>query len=94
MVHCSSSSQLALTLHLLEAAFSSRPSLALLLIDSISAFYWLDRAEGGASGAKHEERLSQCSHLLARLLRYRGPRRATSSGPDNPCTLCSARSIP
>ncbi|CAF96327.1 unnamed protein product, partial [Tetraodon nigroviridis] len=69
VVHCSSSSQLLLTLHLLETSLSSRPGLALLLIDSISAFYWLDRSEGGASIAKQEEKLSKCSHLLARLLR-------------------------
>lgn len=70
VVHCSSSSQLVLTLHLLEASFLSRPGLALLLIDSISAFYWLDRSEGGGSAARQEEKLSKCSLLLARLLRY------------------------
>lgn len=73
VVHCSSSAQLLLTLHLLETSLSSRPSLALLLIDSISAFYWLDRSEGGASFAKQEENLSKCSDLLARLLRYCWP---------------------
>lgn len=69
VVHCSSSSQLLLTLHSLETSFSSRPALALLLIDSISAFYWLDRGEGGASYAKQEEKLSKCAELLGRLLR-------------------------
>ncbi|TWW70564.1 DNA repair protein XRCC2 X-ray repair cross-complementing protein 2 [Takifugu flavidus] len=70
VVHCSSSSQLVLTLHLLETSFLSRPGLALLLIDSISAFYWLDRSEGGGSTTKQEEKLSKCSLLLARLLRW------------------------
>ncbi|XP_023255641.1 DNA repair protein XRCC2-like [Seriola lalandi dorsalis] len=70
VVHCSSSSQLLLTLHFLETSLSSRPSLALLLIDSISAFYWLDRCEGGASLTKQEEKLSKCSELLGRLLRW------------------------
>lgn len=79
VVHCSSSSQLLLTLHFLETSLSSRPGLALLLIDSISAFYWLDRSEGGASIAKQEEKLSKCSDLLARLLRYCCS--AGSSGP-------------
>lgn len=69
VVNCSSSSQLLLTLHYLETTLSSRPSVALLLIDSISAFYWLDRSEGGASVSKQEEKLSRCSELLARLLR-------------------------
>lgn len=70
VVHCSSSSQLLLTLHFLETSLVSRPSLALLFIDSISAFYWQDRYEGGASGSKQEERLSSCAALLARLLRW------------------------
>uniref|UniRef100_UPI0037E8E852 DNA repair protein XRCC2 n=1 Tax=Semicossyphus pulcher TaxID=241346 RepID=UPI0037E8E852 len=69
VVHCSSSSQLLLTLHFLETTLSSRPGLALLLIDSISAFYWLDRSEGGASLTKQEEKLSKCAELLGRLLR-------------------------
>ncbi|XP_016887263.1 DNA repair protein XRCC2 isoform X2 [Cynoglossus semilaevis] len=69
VVHCSSSAQLLLTLHFLENSFSSRPSLELLLIDSISAFYWLDRCEGGPSFSKQEEKLSKCSDLLSRLLR-------------------------
>uniref|UniRef100_H2V6J4 RecA family profile 1 domain-containing protein n=1 Tax=Takifugu rubripes TaxID=31033 RepID=H2V6J4_TAKRU len=68
VVHCSSSSQLVLTLHLLETSFLSRPGLALLLIDSISAFYWLDRSEGGGSTTKQEEKLSKCSLLLRPLV--------------------------
>ncbi|KAM4718695.1 DNA repair protein XRCC2 [Anableps anableps] len=91
VVHCYSSSQLLLTLHFLETALSSRPSAALILIDSISAFYWLDRSEGGASVAKQEERLSRCSELLGRLLRdYRitifatcHTIRKSSSGPSS-----------
>ncbi|CAK6981067.1 DNA repair protein XRCC2 [Scomber scombrus] len=69
VVHCSSSSQLLLTLHFLETTVSSRPGMALLLIDSISAFYWLDRYEGGPGISKQEEKLSKCSELLGRLLR-------------------------
>ncbi|CAB1432005.1 unnamed protein product [Pleuronectes platessa] len=69
VVHCSSSSQLLLPLHFLENSFSRLPGLALLLIDNISAFYWLDRCEGGASFAKQEDKLSKCSELLGRLLR-------------------------
>ncbi|XP_034021218.1 DNA repair protein XRCC2 [Thalassophryne amazonica] len=69
VVHCSSSAELLLTLHFLETSFSSRPSLAVLLIDSISAFYWLDRFEGGASITRQEEKLIKCVELLARLLR-------------------------
>uniref|UniRef100_A0A3Q2PB73 RecA family profile 1 domain-containing protein n=1 Tax=Fundulus heteroclitus TaxID=8078 RepID=A0A3Q2PB73_FUNHE len=67
VVHCCSSSQLLLTFHFLETTLSSRPSVALLLIDSISAFYWPDRSEGGASVTRQEEKLSKCSELMARL---------------------------
>ncbi|XP_072235123.1 DNA repair protein XRCC2 [Leuresthes tenuis] len=92
VVHCSSSSQLLLTLHFLETTLSLRPGLALLVIDSMSAFYWLDRCEVGASVAKQEERLSKCAELLGRLLRdYRFTILATChairgsySGPDRP----------
>uniref|UniRef100_A0A3Q3NBZ6 RecA family profile 1 domain-containing protein n=1 Tax=Labrus bergylta TaxID=56723 RepID=A0A3Q3NBZ6_9LABR len=92
VVHCSSSAQLLLTLHFLETTLSSRPGLALLLIDSISAFYWLDRSEGGASFSRQEERLSKCAELLGRLLRdYRitvfatchAIRRRSHSGPPS-----------
>ncbi|XP_055086040.1 DNA repair protein XRCC2 [Periophthalmus magnuspinnatus] len=69
VLHCSSSSQLLLTLHFLETSFASRPDQSLLLIDSISAFYWLDRAEGRTSYSKQEEKLNKCSELLGRLLR-------------------------
>ena len=47
----------------------SRPKLSLLIIDSISAFYWMDRSGGGDSVAKQEVTLRKCSELLARLLR-------------------------
>ena len=69
VVHCGSSSQLLLTLHYLETSLSSRPGLSLLLIDSISAFYWLDRCGGGESAARQEDKLTKCSELLSRLLR-------------------------
>ncbi|XP_056440064.1 DNA repair protein XRCC2 [Gadus chalcogrammus] len=69
VVHCGSSSQLLLTLHYLETSLSSRPGLSLLLIDSISAFYWLDRCGGGESAARQEDKLTKCSKLLSRLLR-------------------------
>ncbi|KAM3593040.1 uncharacterized protein V6R79_004951 [Siganus canaliculatus] len=103
VVHCSSSSQLLLTLHFLETSLSSRPELALLLIDSVSAFYWLDRGEGGASVARQEEKLSQVVSLLGRLLRdYRitvfaschairrrsGPSSSASSSEEDRPFLC------
>ncbi|XP_070708936.1 DNA repair protein XRCC2 isoform X2 [Pempheris klunzingeri] len=93
VVHCSCSSQLLLTLHFLETSLSSRPGLALLLIDSVSAFYWLDRCEGGASFAKQEEKLGKCAELLGRLLRdYRITVFATCHAIRKSCSGSSSSS--
>eukprot|EP00106_Octopus_bimaculoides_P017603 XP_014785045.1 PREDICTED: DNA repair protein XRCC2-like [Octopus bimaculoides] len=43
VVYCSSSWQLFLTLHSLEYQLTTDASYSLLVIDSISTFYWLDR---------------------------------------------------
>lgn len=85
VVRCSSSSQLLLTLHFLETTLCSRPSLALLLIDSISTFYWSDRSEGGANVSRQEEKLSKSSELLGRLLRWVTRSDHRSSGGSNRC---------
>ncbi|XP_077480292.1 DNA repair protein XRCC2 isoform X2 [Stigmatopora argus] len=69
VAHCRSSRELLFTLHALEARLVSESGPALLLLDSASAFYWLDRGEGGASVTKGEEKLSRSSRLLGRLLR-------------------------
>ncbi|XP_027860839.1 DNA repair protein XRCC2 isoform X2 [Xiphophorus couchianus] len=81
VVRCSSSSELLLTLHFLETTLSSRPKAALLLIDSISAFYWSDRSEGGASVAKQEEKLSRDYRIT--IFATCHPIRRTSSGPPS-----------
>ncbi|KAB5587220.1 hypothetical protein PHYPO_G00010590 [Pangasianodon hypophthalmus] len=72
VLHCSSSIQLLLTLHYLEGILCSRPALCLLVIDSISAFYWIDRANGGDSLARQEANLRKCTEILDRLRRDYG----------------------
>ncbi|TSK28311.1 DNA repair protein XRCC2 [Bagarius yarrelli] len=72
VLHCSSSVQLLLTLHYLEATLCSRPALCLLVIDSISAFYWIDRANGGDSLVRQEANLRKCTEMLDRLRRDYG----------------------
>ncbi|KAJ8385075.1 hypothetical protein AAFF_G00192960 [Aldrovandia affinis] len=69
VIHCSSAVQLLLTLHYLEGLFCSRPSLSALILDSVSAFYWVDRANGGDSLALQESNLRKCTKILERLLR-------------------------
>ncbi|XP_021492565.1 DNA repair protein XRCC2 [Meriones unguiculatus] len=68
LAYCSSSMQLLLTLHSLEALFCSHPSLCLLIVDSLSAFYWTDRVSGGDSVALQESTLRKCAQLLERLV--------------------------
>nr|XP_060639446.1 DNA repair protein XRCC2 [Anolis sagrei ordinatus] len=69
LVNCSSSSQLLLTLYSLENMFCSHPSLCLLIIDSISAFYWIDRVNGGESISLQEANLRRCAQFLEKLVR-------------------------
>ncbi|XP_006634583.2 DNA repair protein XRCC2 [Lepisosteus oculatus] len=69
VVHCTSTVHLLLTLHYVENMFCSRPALCLLVIDSISAFYWIDRSNGGESVTQQESNLGKCSAFLEKLLR-------------------------
>ncbi|KAI5630550.1 DNA repair protein XRCC2, partial [Silurus asotus] len=72
VLHCSSSVQLLLTLHYLEGVVCSRPALCLLVIDSISAFFWIDHANGGDSLTRQEANLRKCTEILDRLRRDYG----------------------
>ena len=54
LVQCSSSLNLIKTLTYLEKLFVENPDISLLMIDSISEFYWTDRAIGGTSRYEHE----------------------------------------
>ncbi|XP_037691691.1 DNA repair protein XRCC2 [Choloepus didactylus] len=68
LVYCSSSTQLLLTLYSLETMFCSHPSLCLLILDSLSAFYWIDRVNGGESVNLQESILKKCSLFLEKLV--------------------------
>ncbi|KAM5157744.1 DNA repair protein XRCC2 [Mantella aurantiaca] len=69
LVCCSSSIQLLLTLYSLENMFCSHPTLCLLIIDSLSSFYWMDRNNGGDSIARQESNIRKCIELLDKLLK-------------------------
>ncbi|XP_037242902.1 DNA repair protein XRCC2 isoform X2 [Falco rusticolus] len=69
LVNCSSSTQLLLTLYSLENMFCTHPSLCLLILDSISAFYWIDRSNGGESVNLQEMNLKKCANFLEKLVR-------------------------
>lgn len=68
LVHCNSSSHLLITLYSLETFISNNPNISVLMIDSISAFYWLDKATGGESTSMQELRLRQISDYLSKLV--------------------------
>ncbi|XP_019510983.1 PREDICTED: DNA repair protein XRCC2 isoform X2 [Hipposideros armiger] len=98
LVHCSSSTQLLLTLYSLESTFCSHPSLCLLIVDSLSAFYWIDRANGGESVNLQESTLKKCSQLLEKLvIAYRlvlfattqSIMQKTSDAAEGPCSAFS-----
>uniref|UniRef100_A0A8C4KPJ5 X-ray repair cross complementing 2 n=1 Tax=Dromaius novaehollandiae TaxID=8790 RepID=A0A8C4KPJ5_DRONO len=69
LVNCNSSTQLLLTLYSLENMFCTHPSLCLLVVDSISAFYWIDRSNGGESFSLQEINLKKCAEFLEKLVR-------------------------
>ncbi|XP_063159435.1 DNA repair protein XRCC2 [Candoia aspera] len=69
LINCHSSSQLLLTLYSLESTFCSHPSLSFLIIDSISAFYWIDRANGGENLGLQEANLKRCARFLRKLVK-------------------------
>lgn len=54
IVHCNSSIQLLATVLLLENLLAAKPEVGVFMIDSLSAFYWLDRCSGGES-LSHQE---------------------------------------
>lgn len=68
LVYCSNSTQLLLTLYSLETVFCSHPSFCLLILDSLSAFYWIDRVNGGESVNLQESTLKKCSQFLEKLV--------------------------
>ncbi|XP_062048873.1 DNA repair protein XRCC2 isoform X2 [Lepus europaeus] len=96
LVYCSSSTQLLLTLYSLETMFCSHPSLCLLILDSLSVFYWIDRVNGGESVNLQESTLKKCSQFLKKLVdQYRLVLFATtqsimqkaSNSPEEPSTF-------
>ena len=67
IVQCNSSIELLATLESLDYVLSERPEICLLMIDSIVAFYWLDKCNGGDS-IYEQERYQR--RLVALLKKY------------------------
>ena len=54
IAHCNSSIQMLATVLSLENLLAAKPEVGVFMIDSLSAFYWLDRCSGGES-LSHQE---------------------------------------
>ena len=68
LVQCSDSSQFLMTLHQLENLILNEPGISAVLIDSLSAFYWLDRFNGGESIANQEANMKLSVATLSKLV--------------------------
>lgn len=54
IAHCNSSIELLATVLSLENLLVAKPEVGVFMIDSLSAFYWLDRCSGGESQSNQE----------------------------------------
>ncbi|XP_069120569.1 DNA repair protein XRCC2-like [Argopecten irradians] len=68
VMQCKSSSQLLATLHSVENNISTNPDICVIMIDSISAFYWLDRCNGGESKMAQEHIMNLIVDILSHLV--------------------------
>ncbi|KAK3592793.1 hypothetical protein CHS0354_009237 [Potamilus streckersoni] len=68
IIRCTSSTQLIITLHSLESFICSNPNISVIMIDSISAFYWVDRCNGGESFAMQEVNMRLACEELSKLV--------------------------
>ncbi|XP_060065741.1 DNA repair protein XRCC2-like [Ylistrum balloti] len=68
VLQCKSSMQLLATLHSLETKISTNPDICVIMIDSISAFYWLDRCAGGESVTAQEHVMNLIVDILTHLV--------------------------
>ncbi|XP_013407314.1 DNA repair protein XRCC2 [Lingula anatina] len=65
---CSSPTQLIATLHSLDALLLNRPEICILMLDSLSAFYWIDHSNGCDSAVARESNQRQVCKILNKLI--------------------------
>lgn len=68
IIRCSSSQQLVISLHNLENLICQESSVSVLMIDSISAFYWIDKSNGGDSVQAQEANMRNMTEILAKFV--------------------------
>lgn len=67
IIYCSSSCNLAKSLANLEQILRSNPDICLLVVDSISEFYWTDRTIGGSNKSEQE---GPQRNIVRKLIKY------------------------
>ncbi|KAK2152352.1 hypothetical protein LSH36_330g00021 [Paralvinella palmiformis] len=67
LVRCKSSSQLYITLDYLENLLCNKPDIGVLMIDSISAFYWIDKYAAGDSVQAQQRNTTHIAEIVERL---------------------------
>ncbi|XP_061164009.1 DNA repair protein XRCC2-like [Saccostrea echinata] len=68
LIRCSSSAELLVTLYSLEQTILSNPNLAVIMIDSISAFYWIDKCNCGESLSAQERNMRLITEVLSQFV--------------------------
>lgn len=64
VLHCNSSLELLASLISLEQMLIAKPEVCVIMIDSLSAFYWIDRSTGGESLNDQEENLRKVITII------------------------------
>lgn len=68
IIRCTSSFHFLMTLHSLETVVSNNPDIAVLMIDSISTYYWLDRCNGGENIQAQEKNMKLIVEQVTKLV--------------------------
>ena len=67
-IRCASYSQFLVTLHSLESLLSGKPDISVLMIDSISAFYWTEKLSAGDSYKLQDANQAKMVKILQKTL--------------------------
>ncbi|CAH1785704.1 unnamed protein product [Owenia fusiformis] len=68
VIRCNTSTQLVVTVHSLESLLGNHPDIGVLMLDSVSAFYWIDRNSGGDNVATQENNQRHLVRALDKLI--------------------------
>ena len=69
LVQCNSSLEMLASIASLEQLLSAKPEVAVMMIDSLGAFYWVDKSIGGESTTDQEQKQRRIVQLLSRYVK-------------------------